>query len=256
MPERDGTQEFLESLPEIEPGQSFCFACHPGVQCFNECCADLNLMLTPYDLLRLRRALGLSSEECVTKHCAASQFPDSGFPMLHLNMTEKPGRPCPFVRQEGCSVYPDRPGACRTYPVGRASRIGGNGEVQEQFFLVQEAHCKGFGEQASWTTDTWLQDQGLQEYNRENDRYMRLIARQKAAGQPLSPRHANMCLLALYQPDRFQQFVQDMKVFGWLQLSEEEQERILSDEKACLDFAYDWMELLIFGKSERLQPKA
>ena len=31
----------------------FTFACHPGVPCFTECCRELDLALTPYDVLRL-----------------------------------------------------------------------------------------------------------------------------------------------------------------------------------------------------------
>ena len=53
--EKDASREFMENLPELEPGKTFCFACHPEVPCFNRCCAELTLPLTPYDVLRLRR---------------------------------------------------------------------------------------------------------------------------------------------------------------------------------------------------------
>lgn len=254
MNDHDGTQEFLQSLPEIESGKSFQFACHPGVNCFNECCADLNLMLTPYDVLRLRQALKLSSEDFINQFATVGQFPDSGFPLLHLKMGETGRKPCPFVRTEGCSVYPDRPGACRTYPVGRAARLDESGEVREQFFLVQEDHCKGFAEDTEWTTDTWLQDQGLERYNLENDRYMRLMSGLKQAGKSLQPRQVTMCLLALYQVDSFQKFLTEMPVFDRLELTDAEKQRILEDEEVCLDFAFNWMELVLYGHSENLKP--
>ncbi len=51
------------TLISIDPDTPFRFACNPGVACFNECCRDLNQFLTPYDVLRLKRGLGLSSRQ-------------------------------------------------------------------------------------------------------------------------------------------------------------------------------------------------
>lgn len=248
------TQQFLDSLPEVKPGETFQFRCHPGVACFNRCCGDLNLMLTPYDVLRLRKALQMSSEEFIKTHAGVTVYPDSGYPFLHLRMSEQPGAPCPFVRPEGCSVYPDRPAACRTYPIGRATRLDENGNLVEQFFLVREDHCVGFAEDGEWTLDTWLDDQGLPRYNEMNDRYMRVMARQSGRG-PLPSKHANMCLLALYQPDRFKDFVRDMGFLKRLDMGEEEAERIFADEESILEFAMDWFELVVYGDNERLRVK-
>ena len=46
----------------LEPGQEFHFACHPGLACFNTCCAHKRLPVLPYDLLRLRRGLQMDSQ--------------------------------------------------------------------------------------------------------------------------------------------------------------------------------------------------
>ncbi|MBG0777922.1 MAG: YkgJ family cysteine cluster protein [Desulfovibrionaceae bacterium] len=267
MAHDEQTQRFLDSLPEIKPGQSFRFRCHPQVSCFNQCCGDLNLMLTPYDTLRLRRALGrlghasenapentpMPSEPFIRAHVEVGVYPQSGYPFLHLRMAEGPGRPCPFVRPEGCSVYPDRPAACRTYPVGRATRVDENGELVEQFFLVREDHCAGFAEDGEWTTDTWCSDQGLPRYNEVNDRYMRLMSRQRDRG-PLPQKFANMALLALYQPDRFRDFVRDTGMLARLGIDAAEGERLLADEEAALEFGMDWLELVIYGDNARLRP--
>ena len=58
--------EVRETAPDcikgkIEPVENggFRFACHPGVVCFTECCRDLKLLLTPYDVIRLKNRLGL-----------------------------------------------------------------------------------------------------------------------------------------------------------------------------------------------------
>jgi len=259
MSERDATEEFLQSLPEIKPGQSFQFGCHPRVSCFNVCCADLNLVLTPYDVLRLRLGIGLSSEQLLETHTKLGEFPDTGFPALHLKMDGSPLKLCPFVSPAGCTLYPDRPAACRTYPIGRATRLCREGELSknglvEQYFLVQETHCLGFQESDSWTVEEWAADQELATYNLASDRYTLLMAKQKLRGQKIEPRQATMVLLALYQLERFREFIGQMNLFSRLQLTAEEQERILADDEATLDFAYDWLELVLYGANERLKP--
>jgi Fe-S-cluster containining protein len=160
-------------------GREFRFACHPGVPCFNECCADLRLVLTPYDIMRLKNRLGLSSGDFLDRYTESSTEPESRFPQVRLKMTDGPGRPCPFVTSRGCSVYEDRPGACRIYPVGRGSARGG----REMFFLVREKHCRGFEQDRSWDVEAWTSDQGLVDYHRSNDRWMEIIT----SRDPLGP---------------------------------------------------------------------
>jgi Fe-S-cluster containining protein len=253
----DSAQAFLDSLPELAPGQSFLFACNPSVPCFNACCGDLNLMLTPYDALRLRRSLGLSGPEFIKLYTRMSFSPDTGFPMLSLNMlTDKPHKPCPFVAPSGCQVYPNRPGACRTYPLGRATRLGEAGEVVEQYFIVQEPHCRGFEQTTPWRSDSWLADQGLPEYYRFNDRYMRLMALARSHAIRLHAKQASMVCLAQFTPDAFQEFIGRMSLFEHLEMDASRHEAILSDEEACLEFGLDWLELILFGTSPTLARKA
>lgn len=255
--DNDATQAFLESLPELAPGEHFRFACNPQVPCFNACCSDLTLMLTPYDVLRLRARLDLSSRDFIARHALTAQAPDTGFPMLRLRMQDDiPGAPCPFVTRQGCSVYPGRPGACRTYPLGRATKTGPAGEIVEQFFVVQEPHCRGFEQDSSWTSATWLTDQDLKEYNSHNDRYMLLLAEAKGRGAMLDQKQANMVFLAAYNVDAFRDFLANTGMLGRLELSEERQAAILKDESERLLFAMDWLELALFGLERNLKKKA
>lgn len=41
-------------ISPITADASLCFACHPQVPCFNECRRELDLALSPYDVLRLK----------------------------------------------------------------------------------------------------------------------------------------------------------------------------------------------------------
>jgi len=254
----DRSQQFLDAHEELKPGQAFHFACHPGVSCFGACCSALDLMLTPYDALRLRRSTHQSSREFVKEYADTTAMPGLGLPMLSMHMQDTQQKRCPFSHHGACTVYQDRPAACRTYPLGRATRPGPQG-VLEQVLVMREAHCKGFAEQTQWNTATWMEDQGLVPYNRSNDRFMALASdlREFAlqSGKHLSSQQAGMSGLALYQPDDFQRFLVGSHLMERLDMTEARQNDVLHDEEACLDFGFDWLELSIMGHTEHLQPK-
>jgi len=252
-PDEDLSQRFLDEHEELSPGQGFHFACHPGVSCFGACCSALDLMLTPYDVLRLRRATGQSSREFVHEYADMSAMPGVGLPLLSLHMQDTDAKRCPFSTHGACAVYQDRPSACRTYPLGRATRPGPQG-VEEQIFVVREGHCKGFAEAAEWNSASWMNDQGLAAYNASNDRYMELAEDLRGHGH-LSAQQSGMCGLALYQPDDFQRFLVGAHVLERLDMTDELRGAVLRDEEACLDFGFDWLELSLLGHTEHLHPK-
>ena len=92
---------------------TFKFRCHKDIPCFTECCADLKLLLTPYDILRLKNRLDLSSDAFLEKYSKTILDNNARFPMIRLQMLDDNKKRCPFVTPDGCSVYEDRPGACR-----------------------------------------------------------------------------------------------------------------------------------------------
>ncbi len=254
---QDGSVEnFLDSLPELQQGEIFTFACHEQVPCFNLCCADLTLPLTPYDILRLCRHFNAKSEKILKTYTQIRTFPDTGFPLPLLKMQDGPKESCPFVSPLGCTIYDDRPGACRTFPLGRGTKLDAKGQVVERFFLVQEEHCRGFDSGREWTAEQWLDNQGLEPYNAFNDSYMRLMAKVIAQGQPINPKLASMVLLCLYQLDRFRQFLVEKNIFSKLELTKNQCQAIMARDEHCLNFAYDWLELVIFGTCHTLKRKA
>ncbi len=252
MSENDATREFLQSLPEVDPATPFSFACHPDVGCFNACCGDLNLLLTPYDVLRLCRGLQMPSADFLSTHCEISLYPDTGFPAIHLRMEDNEYRNCPFVTEAGCSVYENRPAACRTYPLGRVVRTTEDGGIKVQYYLVQEAHCQGFKEPKSWLLKEWIADQGLQLYFAAGDRYSLLLARQKASGNMVPQNQAGLLVLSLYQQDKFLEFMENTGLLDRLEMDRQRRETVLDDEEARLEFAMDWLELVLFGESTGL----
>jgi len=255
----DTSQQYLDEHKTLAPGERFRFACHPGVACFGACCSALDLMLTPYDALRLRRATGQSSRDFIQLFASLLTMPDAGLPMLHMRMLEDHRHKCPFQRETGCAVYQDRPSACRTYPLGRATQPGEGGEVTERIFLAREAHCQGFEAGTDFDAQAWMDDQELAPYNAANDRYMALAAdlRRFAAhgGTVMGPKQTGMAGLALYQPDEFQPFLLQSGLLDRLELDAARRAAVLDNEEACLDFGYDWLELSLMGHTEHLRPK-
>lgn len=245
-------------LPEIDESSQFTFACNPGVPCYNRCCADVAIPLTPYDVARICRNLGQSSEKFLSTFTERNTIPETGIILPMLKMIVSPDAPCPFVTPAGCSIYDDRPGACRSWPVGRGSSLGSDGVVT-RYFLVRESYCEGFCSDKSYTPGQWLVHEGMDKYNNFNDRYMTLSSRIAACGKPLDGKMANMCFLALYQLDRFRELIANLKIFNRVSIEPQIQELIMhnssSGDEACLAFAYNWLELIIFGHSEELQKK-
>jgi len=47
----------LKEYPRMNRESGFKFNCHKNVSCFNKCCTDVNIFLTPYDIIRLKTIL-------------------------------------------------------------------------------------------------------------------------------------------------------------------------------------------------------
>ena len=239
-------------MSPLLPGESFCFACSPDVPCFNECCRDLNQFLTPYDILRLKNSLGLSSGDFLQRYTVSHPGPETGLPVVSLKQDPADSLKCPFVRPEGCAVYADRPSSCRMYPVARAlSRSRETGATTEHFALIKEPHCKGFGNTREKSVDRWIEEQGLKEYNEMNDRLMTLISlKNRLLPGPLEPRLAEQFHLALYDLDNFRQAVFEQNLLGGLKVDKTILEQSQADDVELLKLGIQWIRFKLFGNAE------
>lgn len=249
---------------KIEPleGDTFRFACQPELRCFGDCCSDLTLLLMPYDALRLRRRLGLGSEPFLEQYTETLRDPDSGVPRVLVKMGDDPAKRCPFLTDEGCAVYEDRPGACRIFPLGRAAaaasapgiegglgggRVAASG-VRERFFLVKEEVCFGWEEPREWDIDQWLDDQGMRSYLAPNDRWLPIFTRLPGlAKDPRAEQRFSMFRTAGYNLDRFRDLIAGEAFINRFELGGERFALIRDDDEALLDFAVDWLAFALFG---------
>ena len=82
----------------------FQFRCWRGIACFNKCCENIDILLTPYDIVRLTNHFGISSREFIDLYTQDSALDGHGMPGLKLR-TRPGSTACINLTPEGCGVY-------------------------------------------------------------------------------------------------------------------------------------------------------
>ncbi len=236
------SEQLPENFKPVQSDETFCFSCHPGVPCFTECCRALDLALSPYDVLRLKNRLQMHSGTFLEKYVLISWEEGQIFPTCYLTMVDDGRASCVFVEAAGCSVYPDRPGACRTYPLGRGARRRRDGSTEEQFVLVKEAHCRGFEEEKEQTPQDYIIDQELEAYNRANDAIIPLLQHERIQ-QGFRPDRAGLdqFILALYNLNMFRQEMSDGRINMNRPLNAIELQALAGDDEKLLQLGVRWL---------------
>ncbi len=230
----------------------FKFSCYPGISCFNECCRNIDIVLTPYDVLRLKNNLGITTTEFIANFANFYEVDGHGLPGLNLK-TKEDMKACEFLTEEGCAVYEDRPTACRYYALGNmAMRKKDSGEAETGYFVVKEDHCKGHFEDKEQTVAEYRKGQGLEEYDEMNFGFQELVLKKKSSGPTVgapSPRSLQLYFLATYDMDRFREFIKSPGFMDVFDLPEDEYEKIISDELELLNFSQRFLKQILFGEN-------
>ncbi|WP_417914755.1 YkgJ family cysteine cluster protein [Candidatus Electronema sp. JM] len=230
--------------------EKFRFACQPGAACFTDCCRQLDLALTPFDVLRLKKRLKLDSGSFLEQYVLVAWEEGMIFPACFLTMIDDGKASCVFVTEQGCSVYADRPAACRAYPAGRGISRRADGAAEERFVLLREPHCLGFAESAEQTALEYFHAQGLTEYNRCNDQLLRLLQHPKIqAGFRLSQAQMDQYVMALYNVDFFRQEMADGRIAMRRPLAVAELRALAGDDEELLLLGLRWLLQEYFGET-------
>ncbi|MDY0390831.1 YkgJ family cysteine cluster protein [Desulfobulbus oligotrophicus] len=239
-------------LPEkLTLDSSLQFECHPGVSCFTACCHNIKIILTPYDILVLRKRLGLTAHEFISVYTEPTYLEKTDMPGVQIKLVgEKNG--CPFVTPEGCTVYSDRPSACRYYPVGMADfHEGGTDDALEEkfFFLVKEPHCKGHEEPKQWTIGEWRADQGVDVRDEMNREWLRLVMRRKSFGlqATLSEAAKRMFFMASTDLDTFRTFIFESSFLDTYEVESDTLAKIKEDDVELMLFSFKYLANTLFG---------
>jgi Fe-S-cluster containining protein len=244
-------ERILDDYPRLGPDDTFKFACHPGVPCFNKCCGDVNIFLSPYDVLRMKKRLGMKSSDFLDKYTFLPVQKDMKTPVVMLRMNDDEAKTCPFLTDKGCDIYSDRPWPCRVFPLGLAAQKdtpdGWRGD--RFYFLLKEKVCKGFDETKEWTVRGWIDDQGIDEYNEWGEHFKELTLHKFfEEGGTLAPEKMHMLFTACYDQDKFREFVFGSTLLKRFEMDEDFVEEMRYDDEAMLRFAFQWLRFGLFGE--------
>ena len=244
--------QFLEDKRQLTEGESFCFTCHPGVPCFNTCCADVNIVLTPLDALSLARRNEMNTHDFLETHTSNPITKDLQLPMVMLKMRDEAEKRCPFLSENGCGVYEDRPWACRMYPLGMAIPPARAGEEPEPlFFVFEDDHCEGRNQPdcQNWTAESWRDDQAINRRDELEAGFRQLVSHPWfIGGRRLDPARMHMFYTACYDLDTFRGFVFDSSFRERFELDQDLLDEIKDDDMALLHFAFRWLRFALFAE--------
>lgn len=241
-------------MPPVTADTEFRFHCHAGLACFNRCCQNPTIILKPYDILRLRRCLGITSTAFLARYTVRVLEEVSGLPLRLLAEPTGDAPGCPFLTSEGCGVYADRPAACRLFPVVQGSQLTEAGVV-DRYFLKKLDGCEGFAGAATWTLSQWRQAQGLEPYDASNGAWTAILLQlgARTGGSP-SPWEIGPFEVAVYDLDAFRRFVLETAFASTYVLGEEVRAILQEDDLALLELGYAYARLRLgLGGAEALQ---
>ncbi|EHQ90465.1 YkgJ family cysteine cluster protein [Desulfosporosinus youngiae] len=228
----------------LKEDSEFKFHCHDGLECFKKCCRDISIYLTPYDVLRMKNFLGLSSGEFLEKYTLKLHVPQTGFTVVYIKMSEEDDLKCPFITPKGCQVYLERPWSCRIAPV---DMLGGG----KYSFIFESSRCHGLNEEKSQTIKEWVCDQGLEIYEEMEQGFPEIANYLKPTGdKETDERMTELSFMACYDLDQFRNFLMNNpSLIEQMNIKEEGFERIKQDDVQLMKFGF---KLLSLG-SDRLK---
>ncbi|MCG6909389.1 MAG: YkgJ family cysteine cluster protein [Deltaproteobacteria bacterium] len=244
-------EKHLTSDRYVLAGDTFEFACHRGVACFTRCCHDADMYLYPYDIVRLKQRCGMTSEAFLAAHTVTAFRDNPYFPHVMLKMSNREGRPCPFLHPEGCQVYEDRPYACRAYPLEPAMSGTKSGRVHYSFYVARHSYCLGHREEKAWTAEQWMQDQEMEPYNAVNASWAMvdaLLRRNPFGGQGVDSPAMKMVYMAAYNMDTFRRFVFESSFLSRFHVAEKRLEKVGRSETELLLLGFDWILRFLGGQ--------
>lgn len=239
-------------VPElVEGSKSINFRCYKGIKCFNACCSNIDISLTPYDIIRLKNRLDMVSGEFLLKYTYPYELEKEGIAGVKFKPVEN-GTACQFMTAEGCSVYEDRPTACRYYPVGLVSIRKQDEYVDRSAYaIVKEPHCLGHNETRAITIDDYRKEQGADQYDEKDRAWRQLILKKKSSGPSVgkpTKRSLQLFFMACYDIDRFREFVISDGFAQSFQIEEEHLAKLVMDEDELMQFSLRFLKQVMFGE--------
>ncbi|MDP2809891.1 MAG: YkgJ family cysteine cluster protein [Rhodocyclaceae bacterium] len=227
------------------------FSCHKGISCWNACCSNIDISLTPYDVIRLKKRMGVASAVFLKEYTVPYELEKDDIAGVKFRPVEN-GTACRFMTPEGCSVYEDRPTACRYYPVALLSMRKQDEYVdRDAYAIVEEEHCRGHEADRSLTIDEYRAEQGVTEYDELARGWRQLILKKKSSGPSIgkpSLKSRQLFFMACYDVDTFRAFVSSEGFGKLFKLADEERAMLVADDIELMLFAFRFLKQVLFGE--------
>jgi len=236
---------------KIDAEDTIRFDCHPQVACFTKCCKDADMYLYPYDIIRMKKSLGISSDQFLKQYTFQAMRDNPYFPSLMLKMYDNEEKSCPFLSSEGCIIYQDRPFSCRAYPLERAvARTGDEHGRAVLYFIMSHPFCLGHKESREWTVREWIENQQIQLYNEMNDLWVDVDSIFRA--NPWDPEGVNgsalkMAFMACFNIDEFFKFIFESTFLSRFYVPRERIEKLEESDVELMKFGFDWIKFFLAG---------
>lgn len=155
-------QQIAENFDNMTIGvdEIFRFSCK---QC-GKCCTEReDIILSPFDLFRASKKLGMTPDEFVKEYCDSYVGHTSKMIIVRL-MPRGSNRRCPLLKDRKCSIHDAKPTLCAMFPIGRGFKLDASKPVAEQIsaeaikFIFNGAHC---GNAEEHTVREWLASFGI-----------------------------------------------------------------------------------------------
>ena len=147
---------------QLELDDTFMFHCN---QC-GKCCMNRDdILITPRDIYRMSKELGITTMEFVATYCEWHSGYSSKIPIVVLKSKEKNGE-CSLLKDHKCSVHSSKPLICALHPIGRGIAMTNEDEKpsdidtgQIKFFKTE--CCSISDKSECHTVRSWLEDFGI-----------------------------------------------------------------------------------------------
>jgi len=206
-------------------------------------------------VVRLKNSLEISSDRFLDLHVDVVLRPDSFFPVVLLKMKNDETKTCPFLTPEGCSVYPDRPYSCRTFPLETGLVFHKDPKKAEWIHLFRPPEfCLGQYENRELTVDEWITDQDAADFNQMT----RLWSEVKAlfqnnpwGAEGPDGKKGKMAFMSLYNMDEFRKFIFQSSFLKRYKVKTLILKTLEKDDVELMKFGFSWVKLFLFGIQSR-----
>jgi hypothetical protein len=175
----------------------------------------------------------MGSSEFLARHTQQFLARRTNIPVVQLAMDSKT-LDCKLVTKTGCSVYEDRPWACRMFPLDLGTKRG------EFRIMAPKERCLGLHESATGTVGEWLDGQGVDPFLLMEQEFNSVMPAGFVPGSPL-PEGLGKLLFLAYDLDRFLEILKDPHFQKFYEVDDEMLRNALEDDEQLLRLAFRYI---------------